>query len=89
MALRRSFPDIREPERPLMSIPGRPPSKGASASSCVFADRCPFVQQKCREATPELRDLGGVKVACHYAEAAEEMAAAFLSDSVWAGAGEA
>lgn len=89
MALQRSFPDIREPERPLLSIPGRPPALGASANSCVFADRCPFAEKKCRETVPALRKVEGVKVACHFAEAAGEMAKAFRSESVWQDAREA
>lgn len=89
MALRRSFPDIRTPERPLLSIPGRPPALGASATSCVFADRCPFAEQKCRETVPPLREVGGVKVACHFAESAGEMVEAFRSEAVWAEVKEA
>lgn len=89
MALRRSFPDIRTPERPLLSIPGRPPALGSSASSCVFADRCPFAEKVCREEAPPLREVEGVKVACHFAESASEMAQAFRSESVWADVQEA
>jgi peptide/nickel transport system ATP-binding protein len=36
---------------------------------CPFAHRCPFVQARCREDTPVLRELEqGHYVACHYAE---------------------
>jgi peptide/nickel transport system ATP-binding protein len=36
---------------------------------CPFAHRCPFVQARCREETPTLRELGQAHlVACHYAE---------------------
>ena len=38
-------------------------------SGCSFHPRCRFCEQRCREQTPELRDLGGNQlVACHLAE---------------------
>ncbi|MDX1442331.1 MAG: ABC transporter ATP-binding protein [Gammaproteobacteria bacterium] len=41
----------------------RVPDKG-----CVFAPRCPWVQDACREELPELRRVGGGLVACRRAE---------------------
>lgn len=87
MALRRSFPDIREPGRPLTSIPGQPPSLLQPPTGCPFAARCPFAERRCVVERPVLRDLHGVKVACHFAERADEMAGAFQSGDVWARAG--
>jgi oligopeptide/dipeptide ABC transporter ATP-binding protein len=52
-----------------------PPAKTVTApsipndlSGCVFAARCPFAREKCSREVPDLRDLGSVKVACHFAE---------------------
>ena len=87
MALRRSFPDIREPNRPLTSIPGQPPSLLQAPAGCPFAARCPFAEQRCMVERPALRELNGVKVACHFAERADDMARAFQSSDVWIRAG--
>ena len=52
----------RAPEGELPSV--LHPPKG-----CVFASRCPQVQDICRDERPELRDFGkGRQVACHFVE---------------------
>ena len=52
----------RAPEGELPSV--LHPPKG-----CVFASRCPHVQDICRGERPELRDFGkGRQVACHFVE---------------------
>jgi peptide/nickel transport system ATP-binding protein len=44
---------------------------GEQLRGCVFASRCPLVQDLCREERPPLtRDVRGVEVACHFAEQA-------------------
>ena len=75
--------DIREPDQPLISIPGRMPILHAEPSACVFAQRCPFARERCRRERPRLRPLDGGEVACHYAEEAGAMAEAFRRDDVW------
>jgi oligopeptide/dipeptide ABC transporter ATP-binding protein len=47
IGLRRSFPDIREPERPISRIPGYPPRLTEALVGCAFASRCPFAQPIC------------------------------------------
>ena len=37
-------------------------------SGCVFHPRCPIAVDRCRRDVPELRPLGGARVACHLAE---------------------
>ena len=83
MALRRSFPDIRDPGQKLISIPGRMPILHEAPSACVFAARCPFARERCRIERPQLRRLGDGQVACHFAEEAAAMAEAFRRDDVW------
>jgi len=41
--------------RRLVGIPGRAPSPGRRPSGCMFAPRCEFVVDACREALPPLR----------------------------------
>jgi peptide/nickel transport system ATP-binding protein len=39
----------------------------ATGVGCPFAARCPLATELCRTERPELRQLGGSQVACHYA----------------------
>ena len=47
---------------------GEPPSPLAPPPGCVFASRCPYVQDRCTAERPELRVVAGSLVACHFAE---------------------
>ncbi|TMR00341.1 ABC transporter ATP-binding protein [Actinomadura soli] len=53
IALLESVPSTRQ-RLPLVSIPGRAPAPGAEFEGCVFADRCAFVEDRCRESAPAL-----------------------------------
>jgi oligopeptide/dipeptide ABC transporter ATP-binding protein len=56
-ALLRSIPRIEEPShRRLAAIGGRPPVLVDPPVGCRFAPRCPYVQDKCREEAPPLRE---------------------------------
>lgn len=48
---------------------GEPPSPIAPPTGCRFHTRCPFARPDCSVRIPELRDVQGRQVACHYAEA--------------------
>ena len=43
----------------LFTIEGTVPSLREELPGCRFADRCPYVQERCRKEQPQLRDLGG------------------------------
>ena len=50
----------------LATIPGQPPNLQALPAGCVFADRCPYVFERCRAERPELAAVGpGRLKACH------------------------
>ncbi len=52
----------------LCPIKGQPPSLVHLPGGCSFHPRCPYAQDRCREETPEFRDIGGGhKVSCHFA----------------------
>jgi peptide/nickel transport system ATP-binding protein len=53
-----------EPPRGEIPDPISPPP------GCAFHPRCPIAIDRCRTERPELRRLGGARVACHRAEAA-------------------
>jgi len=47
---------------------GEPPSPIAPPSGCRFHTRCPYARPDCSTRVPQLRDVQGRQVACHYAE---------------------
>jgi oligopeptide transport system ATP-binding protein len=50
----------------LATIPGQPPNLQALPDGCVFADRCPYVFDRCRVERPPLYPYGpGESKACH------------------------
>jgi len=51
--------------RKVIPIQGELPSPLAPPSGCAFHPRCPQVVPRCRAETPQLRDVGGQRVACH------------------------
>lgn len=51
---------------------GELPSPLNPPPGCVFHTRCPFVQSRCRTATPLLRPVDHRMVACHFAESLDQ-----------------
>ena len=52
--------------RRLTPIEGTQPSLLALPPGCVFAPRCPRVQDVCRDSDPELLAVGALESACHF-----------------------
>jgi peptide/nickel transport system ATP-binding protein len=58
-----------ERHRKQIRVEGELPSPANPPVACRFHTRCPFVQpSRCSNEEPELRDVEGHLVACHYAE---------------------
>jgi peptide/nickel transport system ATP-binding protein len=54
-----SIPKLADPSGTrLTAIAGRPPDLINPPTGCKFAPRCPYAQQKCRDAEPPLRTVG-------------------------------
>ncbi len=52
----------------LYSIGGAPPAPTARPRGCAFHPRCTEARGLCRAEDPPLRDIGGARSACHFAE---------------------
>jgi len=68
--LLKSFPDLSQPEKRLISIPGYPPKLDELPEGCRFAPRCPLAFERCTKETPILHELeDGYHIAsCHLVE---------------------
>ncbi|NLU80335.1 ATP-binding cassette domain-containing protein [Micromonospora sp. HNM0581] len=61
-------PDV-EDRRERILIAGDLPSPADPPSGCRFHTRCPWAQPtRCADERPQLREIGGSRVACHWAE---------------------
>jgi oligopeptide/dipeptide ABC transporter ATP-binding protein len=67
-ALLTAVPDMDTPrDRPLTTIPGRPPLPTEFPVGCAYAARCPFADQLCLAADPVLTPVPhGGRAACHH-----------------------
>jgi oligopeptide/dipeptide ABC transporter ATP-binding protein len=68
-ALLKSAPRLSNPSHTrLHTIPGNPPNPANLPKGCRFAPRCPYVQPKCREEEPPLRQAEAPRhwYACWY-----------------------
>ncbi|MCB1969249.1 MAG: ABC transporter ATP-binding protein [Geminicoccaceae bacterium] len=71
LGLKNAFPSIRQLGRPLISIPGSPPSLLGGVRGCPFRARCPFAVEPCAVERPPLREVApGHAVACHRSQEA-------------------
>ena len=75
VALLRCIPrgGMRKDQGRLDSIPGFLPAPGAHLPGCVFADRCPLADERCRTEPPPLVQLNGRATRCFYHEQAQDI----------------
>lgn len=67
--LLEAFPDVDNPERELVSIPGTPPRPDQLPPGCRFAPRCPVAFDRCHIERPPSYVLGpGREAACFLLE---------------------
>jgi len=89
MGLRNAFPTLEGAQKELISIPGSPPNLLHPPTGCRFAERCPFVQERCLAEEPLPREVAPGRVsACHFPEMAEEFRARASDNRTWQQVGE-
>ncbi|CAM3765161.1 ABC transporter ATP-binding protein [Aeromicrobium ponti] len=68
-ALLNASPDLSNPEKEVVSIPGSVPNLVDFPHSCRFHTRCPYAYDKCRQENPEFKEIKkGHYVACFLEE---------------------
>ncbi len=84
IGLQKAFPNIKDHDSQLVSIPGYPPSLIDPPVRCLFAERCPFVQEPCWQLDPPDREIEpGHVVKCHFADRAAEFRRQSREGDVW------
>ena len=63
-----AVPDVRGTRRERVPVEGEASDPLAPPPGCAFHPRCPHANGRCRVERPELRDSGGMRVACHAVE---------------------
>ena len=63
LGLQQAFPNLARPRDVLVSIEGYPPDLREPPAGCRFAERCPFVQDRCHEIDPRLEIVGEDRLA--------------------------
>ncbi len=85
LGLRNAFPSIVGEKRRLVAIPGTPPDLAELLDECIFAHRCPFREESCRQRRPDWEQVGDDHyVACHRREDAEMIRSQAGDPEVWA-----
>jgi oligopeptide/dipeptide ABC transporter ATP-binding protein len=70
--LLEAFPDLEDPDRHLVSIPGLPPRLDRLPPGCRFAPRCPMAFDRCQVERPRTYVLGpGREASCFLLESRE------------------
>lgn len=64
-AIPEADPHTRNEERKILK--GEIPSPMNLPSGCRFQTRCPYATDQCRHKEPQMREVDGHQVACHYA----------------------
>jgi peptide/nickel transport system ATP-binding protein len=84
MGLKNAFPNIRNPQAALISIPGAPPSLMGKLEGCGFYSRCPFSSPICKKKTPPLIETEpNHKAACHHMDQADRMRRLSVESETW------
>jgi peptide/nickel transport system ATP-binding protein len=74
MGLANAFPNLKNPDKTLISIEGSPPDLVNPPKGCMFAERCPFKIDVCEKEEPPLVHVNAHHFsACHRIEEVESL----------------
>jgi len=88
LGLANSFPDITNPDRELVDIPGTAPELRAEHQGCPFVERCPFATEECEQSRPELQPVPGRtehQSRCHYVDEVDRLREEAADPETWGG----
>lgn len=84
MGLANAFPNLKEPNKPLISIEGSPPDLVNPPKGCLFSERCPFKVPLCIAEEPPLREVEpGHFSACHRIDEVELLRSRSKEVATW------
>ena len=84
MGLKNAFPNIKNRNYDLISIPGTPPNLLGILTGCRFKDRCPFSTDICLYESPLLKNIGNRHyAACHHLDQVNTMRTQAVSAKTW------
>ncbi len=63
-----AIPKMHDTGKARTPVQGEVPNPLNPPSGCAFNPRCPHATERCRVERPQLKDFGGVRVACHAVE---------------------
>ncbi|MDH2998815.1 peptide ABC transporter ATP-binding protein [Pasteurellaceae bacterium LFhippo2] len=65
-ALLKALPEFAEGKSRLQSLSGVVPGKYDRPQGCLLNPRCPYATDLCRSQEPEMREINGRQVKCHF-----------------------
>ncbi|MFB6220242.1 MAG: dipeptide ABC transporter ATP-binding protein [Halolamina sp.] len=89
LGLANSFPDITDPDRDLVDIPGTAPELTGEHQGCPFVERCPFATEECEQYRPDLQSAPGDpdhRSRCHYVDDVDRLREEAADPETWGGA---
>ncbi|MEH7482304.1 ABC transporter ATP-binding protein [Neobacillus drentensis] len=84
MGLANAFPNLQEPNKPLISIEGSPPDLVDPPKGCLFSERCPFRMERCTTEEPLLTEIKpGHFAACHREAEIDDLRERSMEVATW------
>lgn len=84
LGLQHAFPHLVRPKDYLISIEGYPPDLHDPPQACRFAERCPFVEARCKEVTPTLEEIApNHRAACLRAQEMDSLRQRASDPLIW------
>jgi peptide/nickel transport system ATP-binding protein len=83
MGLKNAFPSLVGEKKELISIEGTPPDLSREIIGCRFAERCPFVQEKCKKGQISKTSVENGYFYCTRAEERDELMKQADIPSTW------